>query len=125
MDNEEQIPLKKAKLSIDKFNDIFVPQYVQLLNNHTSNIEKFLKFNDWEKIQREEINANRILKQLKNHLLEIDILRIKINSNEISKFDELTFNGRKRALNGVKQYLGIYYFISIACIIALLLLKKN
>lgn len=75
-----------------------------LLKNHKSNIEKCVALGDWDKVKKEEINATRVIKQLKNLLLEMDVLRSRICANDIDTFDELTLVGRQKAMDGIKDY---------------------
>lgn len=103
----DKIPLKRAELSAKKFNEVGIPHHLGLLKNHKSNIEKSLALGDWTKIKKEEINAMRVIKQLKNLLLEMDALRSKINDNEVEKFDQLILSGREKAMQGIKEYLDL------------------
>lgn len=107
MDSEdEKIPIKLAELSIKKFNEIAVPNCLGLLKNHKSNIEKSVALGDWDKIRKEEINATRIIKQLKNTLLEIEYLRNRIQPSDINKFDQVVNKSRERSLEAIREYLG-------------------
>lgn len=106
MSNDSYIPLKQAEVSINKFNEVGIPHHLGLLKNHKSNIEKCLALGDWDKIKKEEINATRVVRQLKNLMLEMDVLRSRISENEVDKFDELTMVGRKKAMDSIREYLG-------------------
>lgn len=105
-----QIPIKQAEISIQKFNEIGIPHHLGLLRNHKSNIKKCLALGDWEKVKKEEINATRIIKQLKNLLLEMDVLRNKIRPDDVSKFDEQIRESRAKALTEITTYLGKHVF---------------
>lgn len=102
----EEIPVKRAELSIKKFNEVAIPHHLGLLKNHKSNIEKSLALGDWDKIKKEEINAMRVVKQLRNLLLEMDVLRGKINDNEVNKFDSMIKPGRVKAMEAIQEYMG-------------------
>lgn len=104
--NESYIPIKRAEVSINKFNEVGIPHHLGLLKNHKTNIEKSLALGDWEKVKKEEINATRVVKQLKNLMLEMDILRSQIEEKDLDRFDELTLSGRQRAKEAIKEYLG-------------------
>lgn len=106
MSYEEKIPLKRAEISIHKFNDVGIPHHISLLRNHKSNIKKSLALGDWDKIQKEEINATRVVKQLKTLLMEMDSLRSRLVSEDVKKFDELIAIGRQSAMEEMKTYLG-------------------
>lgn len=106
--SEPYILLKHAELSIKKFNEVGIPHHLGLLRNHKSNIEKSLALGDWEKVQKEEINATRVVKQLKNLMLEMDVLRGRIAEDDLDQFDELTLPGRQKAKEAIQGYIGAY-----------------
>uniref|UniRef100_A0A1L8DVK1 Putative snare protein pep12/vam3/syntaxin 7/syntaxin 17 n=1 Tax=Nyssomyia neivai TaxID=330878 RepID=A0A1L8DVK1_9DIPT len=101
----ECLPLKMAEISIRKFNEDAIPSHLGLLRNHKSQIEKSLALHDWERVKREEINATRVIKQLKNLLLEMEILRDKINPEEVPKFDDLTNRSRRDAIESIQEFV--------------------
>lgn len=106
MSNDGKIPLKHAEISIQRFNDVGIPHHLGLLRNHKSNIKKCLALDDWDKIQKEEINATRVVKQLKTLLMQMDSLRNKLISEDVVKFDELTSKSRQSAMDEMKSYMG-------------------
>lgn len=101
---DSHIPIKQAEISIKKFNDVGIPHHLGLLKNHKSNIEKNVALGDWDKVRKEEINATRVIKQLKSLLLEMDVLRSRICANDIDKFDEHTLIGRQKVMDGIRDY---------------------
>lgn len=105
--DDERIPLKRAEISIQKFNDVGIPHHLSLLRNHKSNIKKCLALGDWDKIQKEEINATRVVKQLKTLLMEMDSLRSQLVSDDVKKFDDLIWKSRQSAMDEMKSYLGM------------------
>lgn len=105
------ITIKQAEISINKFNEIGIPHHLSLLKKHKSNIEKSLALSDWDKVKKEEINATRVIKQLKNLMLEMDILRGKVEEINLDKFDELTSVGRKKVKGAIKEYFGEFVFV--------------
>lgn len=109
------ITIKQAEISIKKFNEIGIPHHLGLLKNHKSNIEKSLPLSDWDKVKKEEINATRVIKQLKNLMLEMDILRGNVEEINLDKFDELTSIGRKKVKEAIKEYLGEFCLCSFEC----------
>ncbi|KAH8242179.1 syntaxin-17 [Drosophila bipectinata] len=104
MTGDEKLPLKQAEVSIQRFQDMAVPHHLSLLKNHRSNIEKSLALGDWQKIKKEELNAMRVIKQIKNLLLEMDALREKVREEDQERFDELMRPGRERAFAGMKDF---------------------
>ncbi|XP_031640507.1 syntaxin-17 [Contarinia nasturtii] len=104
---DSYISIKQAEISIKKFNDVGLPHHLGLLKNHKSNIEKSLGLGDWDKVKKEEINATRVIKQLKNLMLEMDILRGSVREIDLDKFDELTMPGRQKAKDAIQEYLDL------------------
>jgi syntaxin 17 len=54
----------------------------------------------------EQINATRLIKQLKGLIYEIDMLRSQVQDSDLQKFDSLTDQARKDAQDAIKEYLG-------------------
>lgn len=105
LETMDTIPLKQAEIAINRFN-LAVPHHLGLLQNHRTNIEKSLTLGDWTRIKRDEINARRVIKQLKNILLEMNVLRDKISEEELSRFDALMAESKKKAFTAMEEYLG-------------------
>ncbi|XP_001352634.2 syntaxin-17 [Drosophila pseudoobscura] len=104
MTGDQKLPLKQAEVSVQRFQDTAVPHHLGLLKNHRSNIEKSLALGDWQKIKREELNAMRVIKQIKNLLLEMDALREKVREEDLERFDELMRPGKEKAFAGMKYF---------------------
>lgn len=101
----EKISLKLAEISIQKFNQS-IPQYLSLLKNHKCNIEKAGSLKDWDRIKREQINATRVIKQMKYLILEIDKVRSRVQESDLEKFDASIDGAKKMAFTGMGEYLG-------------------
>ncbi|KAG8224352.1 hypothetical protein J437_LFUL004308 [Ladona fulva] len=100
-------PLKWVEMPLYKFNEVAVPHHVDLLNRHRENIEKFQISGEWEKAHREQINASRVVKQLKDLLMEVDTLRAQVQEQDLDHFDQLTERSRLMSLNAIRTYLVI------------------
>ncbi|XP_036338349.1 syntaxin-17-like [Rhagoletis pomonella] len=103
--SRDKIPLKQAEVSVRRFNDLAVPHHLGLLKNHRSNIEKSVALGDWNKVKKEEINATRVIKQIKNLLLEMDALRDKVRPEDLKRFDAMMDEGKNKAFKGMSEYL--------------------
>lgn len=101
----KQLTLKLAEVSIQKFNDTNVPHHLGHLHTHRSTIEKCLAAGDWDKIKREQINATRVIKQLKSLLIEMDALRARIVERDVAKYDTMIRATREKALAEINAYL--------------------
>jgi syntaxin 17 len=99
-----KIPLKIAENSIQKFNEQ-IQHKVGLLKNYRSNMTKSLALKDFEKLKKDQINATRVMKQLKQLLIDIDDLKWKIKDEEMDKFRKLTHNAREEALIEIQKHL--------------------
>lgn len=105
-EEDAKIPLKLAQISIDKFNQT-VPQYLAVLRNHKCNIEKAGSLKNWEKVKREQINATRIVKQIKFMLVEIDKVRNRIRACDCDKFDAGIEGTKTSAFNSMAEYMAM------------------
>lgn len=112
----DSITIKQAEISITKFNDVGIPHHLGLLKNHKSNIVKSLALDDWDKVKKEQINATRVIKQLKNLMLEMDILRGNVLESDLDKFDDLTMRGRQKAKEAIQEYLGRFELTFLSAI---------
>jgi syntaxin 17 len=54
----------------------------------------------------EQINATRLIKQMKGLIYEIDVLRSQVQDSDVQKFDSLTEQARKNAQDAIEEYLG-------------------
>ncbi|KAF7988397.1 hypothetical protein HCN44_000970 [Aphidius gifuensis] len=102
-------PIKRLEIPISKFNDVAIPHHLDLLRRHKNNIKKFQAARDWDKVQREQINASRLVKQLEQLLHEMDTLRGQVEHSDIEKFDQLTIKSRNSTISAIKEYLEIQF----------------
>lgn len=102
MDQNNKVPIKVAEISIKKFNDQIFQKVLQLRNFRVS----ASNLGDLEKIRKEAINSLRIVKQLKQLLIEIDHLKSRTRNEDHEKFDELTKQRKDEALKEIRMYQG-------------------
>lgn len=105
MDENNKIPIKIAEISINKFNDQIHHKVVQLKTFRVTN-SKAANLGDYEKLRKEAINSLRVVKQLKQLLIEIEHLKSRTKSSDHTKFDELVSRRRNEALKEIKMYQG-------------------
>jgi hypothetical protein len=105
MDQNTKVPIKVAEISIKKFNDQIHQKVLQLKNFRVSN-SSASNLGDLEKIRKEAINSLRVVKQLKQLLIEIDHLKSRTKTEDHGKFDELTKTRKDEALKEIKLYQG-------------------
>lgn len=105
MDQNSKIPIKIAEISINKFNDQIHHKVVQLKSFRVSNTSA-ATLGDLDKLRKEAINSLRVVKQLKQLLIEIDHLKSQTKPEDHEKFDELTAKRRNEALKEIRMYQG-------------------
>jgi syntaxin 17 len=111
--NQNKVPIKVAEISINKFNEQIHHKVVQLKNFRISNSNASTTLNDLEKLRKDAINCLRVVKQLKQLLIEIDHLKSRTRDEDHDKFDELTSRRREEALKEIKLYQGIKGVIKV------------
>jgi len=99
--------LKRVEMPLSKFRDVAVPYHIDLLKKHKANIEKFQRLEDWDRMHHEQINATRLIKQLKALLYEMDTLRSQVQDSDVQQFDRQTDQARKDAQDAIKEYLAL------------------
>ncbi|CAK9829261.1 STX17 [Anthophora retusa] len=97
-------PIRRLEIQISNFN-VAIPHHVDLLKRHKNNIQKYQAQQEWEKINKENMNVSRIIKQLKELLYQIDTLRAQVLDADINEFDKLTANARASIMNAVREYM--------------------
>ncbi|XP_033210971.1 syntaxin-17 isoform X2 [Belonocnema kinseyi] len=60
---------------------------------------------NWGKVYKEQINAMRVVKQLKQLVYEMDMLRSQVLDRDIFTFDKLTKKARNDAIAAIGEYL--------------------
>ncbi|CRL02943.1 CLUMA_CG015731, isoform A [Clunio marinus] len=103
MEENRKIPIKIAEISIKKFNDQIQHKVIQLRNFRIST-SSASNLGDLDKLRKEAINSLRVVKQLKQLLIEIEHLKSQTKSEDHEKFDELTSRRRNEALKEIKLY---------------------
>lgn len=101
--DQNKIPIKVAEISINKFNDQIHHKVTQLRHFRVSQ-SNATSLSDLEKLRKDAINCLRVVKQLKQLLIEIDHLKSRTQESDHERFDELTARRRQDALNEIQKY---------------------
>ncbi|KAG5677032.1 hypothetical protein PVAND_006819 [Polypedilum vanderplanki] len=101
--NQTKIPIKVAEISINKFNEQIFQKVTQLRTFRISQ-SNTTSLSDLEKLRKDAINCLRVVKQLKQLLIEIDHLKSQTREEDHEKFDELTSRRRQDALKEIQLY---------------------
>jgi syntaxin 17 len=113
--DQQKIPIKVAEISINKFNDQIHHKVTQLKAFRISNSSASTSLSDLEKLRKDAINCLRVVKQLKQLLMEIENLKTRTNPKDHEKFDELTEKRKQEALREIQLYQGQLIQLIIDC----------
>ncbi|XP_015604453.1 syntaxin-17 [Cephus cinctus] len=102
-------PIKHLEIPISKFNDIAIPHHLDLLRKHKNNIKKFQEARQWGSVYKEQVNATRLVKQLKQLLYEMDMLRSQVIDSDIDTFDQLTAFSRNSTIIAIQEYFDLEF----------------
>lgn len=130
----EKLTFKRVEIPLSKFNNVAIPHHLELLKKHKHNIImvrnyllSLLKFvlihcilyyllilfiqyqkqHEWDRVRIEQNNASRLIKQLKQLLYEMDMLRSQVQDSDLDKFDANTIKSRQTVQNVITDYLGV------------------
>ncbi|XP_033340600.1 syntaxin 17 [Megalopta genalis] len=103
-ENAIKKPIRRLEIQINNFN-VAIPHHVDLLKRHKVNILKYQAQHEWVKMNKEQINVSRLVKQLKELLYQMDTLRSQVLDSDIEQFDKLIGNARKSLMNAIEEYL--------------------
>lgn len=101
-----KLTYKQAKLSIEKFN-LTMKNQLEQLRGHKCNIQRIMKLRDrnYDEIKREEVQALRVVKQIKALVVDIHTLREQVVESDREAFDK-SIDIKNQALLEIKEFLG-------------------
>lgn len=99
--------MKVAEISINKFNDQISHKITQLKSFRIAN-SNASTLSDMEKMRKDAINCLRVVKQLKQLLIEIENLKTRTKPEDHEKFEQLTSKRKQEALKEIQMYQGQY-----------------
>lgn len=82
-----------------------VPHHVNLLKEHKVNLHKYYRDGDWKNVHREQINASRVVKQLRSLIKEMECLRTQVVDSDLPKLDKMLINTRESAIIALAEYI--------------------
>lgn len=113
MAEPSKLSIKRVEVSLIKFNDVIVPHHVDILNKHKDNILKYNAVGDNEKVKKEQVNASRVIKQLKQTLYEIEMIKEQVTESDHAKFDKSTEKSIQCAKAAINEYYGKYFIVRL------------
>ncbi|XP_046859168.1 syntaxin-17-like isoform X2 [Xenia sp. Carnegie-2017] len=100
-DPVKKLPLKRFEPAIYRFTKIALPTDLDRLERHKYNIEKYVKWKNWAKLDVERINAERTIKLLKANIQEMDNIREQVIENDVEDFDTKIKDVKEKALKEI------------------------
>lgn len=94
-----KLPLKRFEPAIYRFTKIAIPMDMDRLDRHKYNLEKYVKWKNWSKLDVERNNAERTIKQLKANIHDMNAIREQVAENELNEFDN-----KVKSLSDKAQY---------------------
>lgn len=61
---------------------------------------------DWTNVRKEQLNASRLTKQLKELIHGMEELRSKVSQRDLREFDKLTDPAKNDALRAIQEFQG-------------------
>lgn len=111
--NSIKQPIRRLEIQINNFN-VAIPHHVDLLKRHKANILKYQEQHDWVKLNKEQINVSRLVKQLKELLYQMEALRSQVLDCDIEQFDKRVSNARKSLMNAIGEYLELQFDLPLS-----------
>ncbi|CAM1300693.1 STX17 (predicted) [Pycnogonum litorale] len=104
----QKLPLKRFDVAIHKLLKVAVPLHLELLNQHRTNIEKFQQLSEWNRLDKEMINASRTVQQLKADIHDMDLIRSQIINTDLDSFDLKVQDAKENALKCVQSFIDLH-----------------
>ena len=101
-----KFPIKRLEPSIQKFLKV-VEIDLDRLQKHRLNIEKFNRLQDWNSLNKEQINATRTVQQVVTNIKEIEKTRRQTQDSDLQKFDERIKDMKSAAFIAAKEFVEV------------------
>ncbi|XP_062584894.1 syntaxin-17-like [Saccostrea cucullata] len=107
----QKFSLRRLEISINKFIKVITID-IERLQQHRLNVEKFNRLNDWNALNRENVNATRTVQQIKANIKEIKKLRTQVMDEDIEEFDCKTDPMVQQAIHTLQEFVDLRTEIS-------------
>lgn len=101
-----KFPIKRLEPSIQKFLKV-VEIDLDRLHKHRLNIEKFSRLQDWNSLNKEQINTTRTVQQIVTNIKEMEKTRRQTQDSDLQKFDERIKDMKSAAYTAIKEFVEV------------------
>ncbi|KAJ8290993.1 hypothetical protein GJAV_G00020040, partial [Gymnothorax javanicus] len=103
-----KLPLRRLELPIHKFIKVAIPTDLERLHKHQVNIERCQRFQQWDRLHQEHINASRTVQQLRANMREMEKLCGRVRSEDARALEKLVRPIRVQAAAAVWDFLQLH-----------------
>lgn len=106
--------IKRLEPSIQKFLKV-VEIDLDRLHKHRLNIEKFSRLQDWNSLNKEQINTTRTVQQIVTNIKEIEKTRRQTQDSDLQTFDERIKDMKSAAFTAIKEFVEVQRNDNVTC----------
>ncbi|MBN3300828.1 syntaxin-17 [Amia ocellicauda] len=107
-DEAGKLPLRRLELPINKFIKVAIPTDLERLRKHQINIEKYQRWQQWDRLHEEHINASRTVQQLRANVREMEKLCGRVRSEDSRALDQLVRPMKDQASAAARDFLQLH-----------------
>ncbi|XP_067094923.1 syntaxin-17 isoform X3 [Osmerus mordax] len=100
-----KLTLRRLEAPIHKFTKVALPTDLERLEKHHSNIQKFQRCQQWDRLHQEHINASRTVQQLRANIREMEKLCGRVRPEDGPALERLVQPIRDRASASARDFL--------------------
>ncbi|XP_056141624.1 syntaxin-17 [Lampris incognitus] len=105
MAEEGKLTLRRLEGPVYKFIKVALPTDLERLEKHHSNILKFQRCQQWDRLHQEHINASRTVQQLRANIREMEQLCGRVRGEDAPTLEKLVKPIRDRASDAARDFL--------------------
>ncbi|XP_034552774.1 syntaxin-17 [Notolabrus celidotus] len=104
-EESHKLTLRRLEAPIHKFIKVALPTDLERLQKHHSNILKYQKNQQWDRLHQEHINASRTVQQLRANIREMEKLCTRVRAEDAASLEALIKPVRDRASAAAQDFL--------------------
>ncbi|KAM6968065.1 syntaxin-17 [Aplochiton taeniatus] len=104
-----KLTLRRLEAPIQKFTKVALPTDLERLQRHHSNILKFQRCQQWDRLHQEHINASRTVQQLRANIREMEKLCGRVRPEDGLALEELVQPIRDKASAAAQDFLLLHW----------------
>ncbi|CAJ1062175.1 syntaxin-17 isoform X1 [Xyrichtys novacula] len=104
-EESNKLTLRRLEAPIHKFIKVALPTDLERLQKHHSNILKYQKSQQWDRLHQEHINASRTVQQLRANIREMEKLCARVRAEDAASLEALVTPIRDRASAAARDFL--------------------